>query len=119
MSKLVAVRVKRQLAEQVEERVQKGEYTSLSEFVSEAIQLRLRMILENRIKELLERPLITGTRAYTCTNHYSHNIKVIKYDDGSIWVMCPMFGWFEDNGSGMQKLGCKERKKRCTWFVGQ
>jgi hypothetical protein len=30
-----------------------------------------------------------------------------------------MFGWFEDTSiEGAPKLGCKERKKRCTWFVG-
>jgi len=119
MPKLKTVRVKQELMDNVEKEVEKGRYKSLSEFVSEAIQLRLQTLAEKRISERLERTRIIGVREYTCSNDFIHNVKVVKYDDSSVWVTCPMFGWFEEAGrGGTPKLGCKERKKRCSWFVG-
>jgi hypothetical protein len=66
------------------------------------------------------KPNIVGVREFTCTNHMIHNVKVLKYDDDSIWVVCPIFGYYTEtyNGGTRLKLGCVERKKRCTWFIG-
>jgi Arc/MetJ-type ribon-helix-helix transcriptional regulator len=119
MNKWAVVKVKQELVDQVEKEVDKNTYKSLSDFVSEALQLRLQTLTEKRKAAQLTRPKIVGMREYTCTNGFAHNIKVVKYEDSSIWVTCPMFGWFEDTSiEGAPKLGCKERKKRCTWFVG-
>jgi len=119
VSKWKAVRLKQELVEQAKEEVEKSNYRSLSEFVSEAIQLRLQTLTEESPSEHLERTRIVGVRMYTCTNDFVHDVKVVTYDDSSIWVMCPMFGWFEEfDSEGTPKLGCKERKKHCTWFVG-
>ncbi len=69
--------------------------------------------------ETIQKPKIVGVRKFTCTNHVVHNVKVIKYDDESTWVMCPLFGWYSEakHGESKLKLGCMERKKRCTWFI--
>jgi hypothetical protein len=56
---------------------------------------------------------IVAIRSAKCINGGSHNIKVIKYIDSSVWVCCPHFGWYEDHHS--LELGCKDRKKRCIW----
>ena len=63
---------------------------------------------------------IVAVRRCKCINSSVHNVKVIKYDDGSVWVACPMFGWYKEVkiGGSTLKLGCKDRKKRCTWFIG-
>lgn len=118
MSKWTVVRVKQELVDQVEREVAESKYKGLSDFVSDAIQLRLQTLAEKRMPERLTRSQVVGMREYTCTNGFIHNIKVARYDDSSIWVICPMFGWFEEPGLATPKLGCKERKKRCTWFVG-
>ena len=118
MSKWTAVKVKQELVDQVEKKVAESKHKGLSEFVSEAIQLRLQTLAEKRIPNSLRSPRVVGMREYPCTNGFVHNIKVVRYDDSSIWVTCPMFGWFEEPGLETPKLGCKERKKRCTWFIG-
>lgn len=119
MSKWTVLKVKQELFEQFEKEVDESRYKSLSEFVSEAIQIRLHKLTEKRKATLPAHLRIIGVREYTCTNGFVHNIKVVRYEDSSIWVTCPMFGWFEEAGSeGAPKLGCKERNKRCTWFVG-
>lgn len=119
MSKWTIVKVKQELVEQVEKQVDESRCKNLSEFVSEAIQLRLQTLTEKRKATPPTRPKIVGVREYRCTNGFVHNIKVVRYEDSSIWVTCPMFGWFEEAGlETTPKLGCKERKKRCTWFVG-
>jgi Arc/MetJ-type ribon-helix-helix transcriptional regulator len=119
MSKWTVVNLKQELVEQVEKEVDASRYRSLSDFVSEAIQLRLQTLVEKRKASELTQPKIVGMREYTCTNSLAHRVKVVKYEDSSIWVACPMFGWFEDvSMEGASQLGCKERKKRCTWFVG-
>ncbi|UCE95658.1 MAG: hypothetical protein JSV51_08065 [Candidatus Bathyarchaeota archaeon] len=111
MPKLKTVRVRRELIDRVEKALEKDNCKSLSEFVSEAIQLRLLR---------LEKSQIIGVREYKCRNRYIHSIKVVRYGDSSIWVRCPMFGWFDviSNNKNLTMLGCKDRKKRCTWFVG-
>jgi len=115
MSNFKAARAKEELANKDE----KGDRKGLYEFVPEATQLRSHKQSDQGISGCLEDTHIVSVRGYTCTNGFVHNIKVVKYDDSSVWVMCPMFGWFEEIGSeGTLKLGCKERKKRCTWFVG-
>lgn len=115
MPKSKVVKVKQEQVDQIEKDRRKG----LHELVSEAIQHRLEQPVKQGILERQERARIVGVRDYTCINDFVHHIKVVKYDDSSVWVMCPMFGWFEDVGSeGTPKLGCKERKKRCTWFMG-
>ena len=119
MSKWVVIKVKQEIVEQFEKEVDESRYKSLSEFVSEAIQLRLQTLSEKRKAIPLTRPKVVGVREYTCTNEFAHKIKVVRYEDSSIWVTCPMFGWFEGARSeGAPKLGCISRKKRCTWFVG-
>ncbi len=115
MSNFKAARAKKEIANKDEKDDRKGLY----EFVSETTQLRSRRQSDQGISGRLEDTHIVSVRGYTCTNGFVHNIKVVKYDDSSVWVVCPMFGWFEEIGSdGILKLGCKERKKRCTWFVG-
>jgi len=119
MSRWKVVRVKQELVDQIEKEVEKSEFKGLSEFVSDAIRHRLQALDKQKTSEYLARTRIIGVRTYTCSNDFVHNVKVVKYDDSSVWVMCSMFGWFEDAGfGGTPKLGCKERKKRCTWFVG-
>jgi len=115
MSNLKATRAKQELAN----KHKKGDHKGLYESVPEATQLRSEIQSDQGISGRLEDTHIVSVRGYTCTNGFVHNIKVVKYDDSSVWVVCPMFGWFEEAGSdGILKLGCKERKKRCTWFVG-
>lgn len=115
MSKSKVARVKHELVNQVE----KDKYKGLSELVLEGTQHRLQKMAHEGILASPEGTRIVGVKAYTCTNDFVHHVKVVKYSDSSVWVMCPMFGWFEDAGSrGILKLGCKERKKRCTWFIG-
>lgn len=55
MSKRQAVRVKRELLDEVKKEVDRSEYKSLSEFVSDAIQLRLQTLAKDRIPEYLDR----------------------------------------------------------------
>jgi glycine cleavage system H protein len=55
MPKLESVRVRQELLEEVKTEVEKTEYKSLSEFVSDAIRLRLQTLAEERILEYLER----------------------------------------------------------------
>ncbi len=98
--------------------VEKRGPQSLSERVSTDVRSRLQTLEEQRNLESLERTQIVGIRNYTCTNGFIHNIKVIRFDDTSIWVACPMFGWYDPPSVGKARLGCRERKKRCTWFVG-
>ena len=119
MPGMKTVRIKQELADQVQKTLGKSEYKNLSDFVSEAIELRLKALADKRTLDYLGQSRVIGTRLYKCINKYIHNIAVVKYDDSSIWVMCPMFGWFEDASlEGPLKLGCKDRKKHCTWFIG-
>jgi len=62
------------------------------------------------------RPKVIGMRKRVCSNRKVHNIYIIKYDDESIWVSCPWFGWYIDDRN-LPKLGCADRKKRCTWYL--
>jgi glycine cleavage system H protein len=55
MGKWKAVRIKQQLVDDVKKEVEKSEYKSLSEFVSEAIQNRLQELAKQRVTEYLER----------------------------------------------------------------
>ncbi len=55
MAKLKAVRVRQELLEEAKKEVEKSQYPSLSEFVSEAIRLRLQTIAKEGISEYLER----------------------------------------------------------------
>lgn len=55
MAKLKAVRIRQELLEEAEKEVEKSQYPSLSEFVSEAIRLRLQTVAKERISEYLER----------------------------------------------------------------
>jgi glycine cleavage system H protein len=61
MAKWKAVRVKQELLDQVKQEVKKNEYKGLSEFVSEAIQLRLQTLTKQRVTEYLERDRATRT----------------------------------------------------------
>ena len=55
MPKWKAVRVRQELLEEAKKEVEKSQYPSLSEFVSEAIRLRLQTVAKERISEYLER----------------------------------------------------------------
>jgi len=55
MAKLKAVRIRQELLEQAKKAVEKGHYQSLSDFVSEAIRLRMQKLTKERISEYLER----------------------------------------------------------------
>ncbi len=55
MAKSKAVRIRQELLEEVKREVEKGQYPSLSEFVSEAIRVRLQALAKERIPEYLER----------------------------------------------------------------
>jgi glycine cleavage system H protein len=55
MAKWKTVRVKQELIEEISKEVEKGGYPSLSEFVSEAIRLRMQTLAKERIPEYLER----------------------------------------------------------------
>ena len=55
MGKWKAVRVMQELVDEVKREVEKNEYKSLSEFVSEAIQNRLQELAKQRVTEYLER----------------------------------------------------------------
>ena len=110
-------KAKQELKEAERAAEEKSSPQSLSEFVSTGVRDRLQTLEEQRNLESLEKAHIIGIRNYTCTNGFIHDVKVVKYDDTSIWVMCPMFGWYNSPG-GAAKLGCRERKKQCTWFIG-
>lgn len=49
------IRVMQELAEEIEKKVEKNQYASLSEFVSDAIRLRLQAMTKERVAEYLER----------------------------------------------------------------
>ena len=55
MAKWKAVKVKQELVDQVRKQIEKTEHRGLSEFVSEAIQLRLQTMAKQRVTEYLER----------------------------------------------------------------
>ncbi len=55
MAKLKAVRIRQELLEKAKKEVEKGKYQSLSEFVSEAIQLRMQTLAKERVSKYLER----------------------------------------------------------------
>ncbi len=55
MPKMKVVRLRQELVEEIEKEVEKSQYPSLSEFVSEAIQLRLQTLTKQRIQEYIER----------------------------------------------------------------
>ena len=54
MKKWKSVKVQQELAEEAEKEAMKNEYKSLSEFVSEAIRLRLEALARGRVSEYLE-----------------------------------------------------------------
>jgi len=55
MPKWKTVKVRQELVEQAKKEVEKGQYQSLSEFVSEAIRNRMQTLAKERILEYLER----------------------------------------------------------------
>jgi len=55
MPKMKVVRLQQELVEEIEKEVKKSQYPSLSEFVSEAIRLRLQTLTKQRIQEYIER----------------------------------------------------------------
>lgn len=85
---------------------------TLPEVISQSIEDRLQKISTETGSRII------GIRTYTCFNSFAHKIKVIRCSDSSAWVICPMFGWYKAPSlNNTQLLGCKERKKRCTWFT--
>jgi hypothetical protein len=114
MVKYKTVKVRQELVKEIEKRIDKNQFQNLSDFVSTAIQFRLRTLDKKRIPILGED--IIGIRTETCYVNKPHKIKIFKYNDSSMWIACPNFGWFKKDGE--EHLGCRERKKRCTWFFG-
>lgn len=55
MAKWKSLRVRQELVEEIKKEVEKGKHQSLSEFISEAIQLRLQALTKERVSEYLER----------------------------------------------------------------
>ena len=55
MPKWRAVRIRQELVEKVKKEVEKSQYKSLSEFVSDAIRLRMQTLAKERVSEYLER----------------------------------------------------------------
>ncbi len=55
MAKMKVVRLRQELVEEIEKEVEKSQYPGLSEFVSEAIRLRLQTLTKQRIQEYIER----------------------------------------------------------------
>jgi len=55
MQKWKTVRIRQELVEEIKREAKKKQYQSLSEFVSEAIQLRMQKLAKERIPEYLER----------------------------------------------------------------
>ncbi len=55
MAKLKAVRIRQELLEQAKKEVERGQYQTLSDFVSEAIRLQMQKLTKERISEYLER----------------------------------------------------------------
>ena len=70
--------------------------------------------MKRHIVKSIEKEEVIAVRSAICSRN--GKVQIIKYNDSSVWIACPDFGWFE---SGFQKrLGCKERRRRCTWFFG-
>ena len=71
MAKWKTVRVRQELVEEAKKEVERGQYQSLSEFVSEAIRLRMQKLTKERVSEYLERdrysrvPQLQAQRFYT------------------------------------------------------
>ena len=55
MPKWKVVRIRQELVEEIKKEVEKSQYKSLSQFVSEAIRLRMQKLAKERIPEYLER----------------------------------------------------------------
>jgi len=72
------------------------------------------MRMVEKVVAIEKKPLwgdeIVGVRKAICVNEHPHKISIVRYQDGSIWVLCPYFGYI-----GPQ-LGCKSRKARCRFF---
>lgn len=118
MTRCKVIQVEQELVDQIGRTVDKTKYKSLTEFVQEAIEKRLKALAQETSKTP-EQLRIVAVRNYTCSNDFVHQIKVVKYEDSSLWVTCPVFGWFENTTlDKTPRLGCKERKKPCAWFLG-
>ena len=55
MQKWKTVRIRQELAKEIEKEVKKKQYQSLSDFVSEAIRLRMQTLAKERVSKYLER----------------------------------------------------------------
>lgn len=53
---------------------------------------------------------LVGLRRFICSNGHTHKVAVAKYADGSVWVLCPYFGYMSSTP------GCKIRHARCRFF---
>ena len=53
---------------------------------------------------------VVEIRKAVCVNEHAHNISIVRYRDGSIWVFCPYFGYVGP------RPGCKSRKAPCRFF---
>jgi glycine cleavage system H protein len=83
MPKWRAVRIRQELVEEVKKEVEKRQYKSLSEFVSDAIRLRMQTLAKERISEYLERdrysripPQLFYTPKHIWTQATQRNVKI-------------------------------------------
>ena len=53
---------------------------------------------------------VVEIRRAVCVNEHVHNISIVRYRDGSIWVFCPYFGYVGP------RPACKSRKAPCRFF---
>ena len=60
-----------------------------------------------------EREEIIAVRSANCRHR---KIRIVKYSDSSVWIICPDFGWYESDSR--EHVGCKRKRRRCTWFFG-
>jgi len=53
---------------------------------------------------------VVEVRRVECANKYNHGVTIVRYEDSSIWVYCPNFGYVSS------ELGCKITGGRCRFF---
>lgn len=127
MKKWKGVRVKQELVDQIKKEVEKKEYRSLTEFVSEAIKQRLQTLTKQRVSEYLERDKAVRTPQLQARLFYTpkHIWGEMTYD-GAIEV--GITNYFQSNAKEIvniktDKVGEKVSKDRpfgvieTWWFV--
>jgi glycine cleavage system H protein len=71
MQKWKTVRIRQELVKEIEKKVKKKQYQSLSDFVSEAIRLRMQTLAKERVSEYLERDKYSRALQLTAQSFYT------------------------------------------------